>query len=100
MEFTDKETELFDFLLLVAKNKSPETTLRVAGGWVRDKLLGTQSHDIDIAVDNMSGLAFVKLICEFMEENSIKHGKPSVIEARPEQSKHLETAMFTVMGFT
>lgn len=29
------------------------TTLRAAGGWVRDKLLGRDSLDIDIAIDNM-----------------------------------------------
>jgi tRNA nucleotidyltransferase/poly(A) polymerase len=35
------------------------TTLRVAGGWVRDKVLGQWSPDghvdIDIALDNMMG---------------------------------------------
>jgi tRNA nucleotidyltransferase/poly(A) polymerase len=35
-----------------------KTTLRVAGGWVRDKLLGKESNDIDIALDDMMGKDF------------------------------------------
>lgn len=31
------------------------TTFRVAGGWVRDKLLQKESYDIDIALDDMTG---------------------------------------------
>jgi len=36
--------------------------MRVAGGWVRDKLLGIESDDIDIALDNMSGPEFAEII--------------------------------------
>jgi tRNA nucleotidyltransferase (CCA-adding enzyme) len=32
--------------------------LRVAGGWVRDKYLGKESSDIDIALDKMMGKDF------------------------------------------
>jgi len=45
---------------LKINNKS--TTLRVAGGWVRDKLLGKESHDIDIALDDMMGKEFAEMI--------------------------------------
>jgi len=38
----------------------------VAGGWVRDKLMGHESHDIDIALDDMMGEPFVKLMSEFL----------------------------------
>ena len=34
--------------------------MRVAGGWVRDKLLNLNSNDIDIALDNMMGKEFVE----------------------------------------
>jgi len=34
--------------------------LRVAGGWVRDKLLSLESDDIDITLDTMMGEAFVQ----------------------------------------
>jgi tRNA nucleotidyltransferase (CCA-adding enzyme) len=100
MKLSTAEEQLFAFLQTVVEAKSPDTILRVAGGWVRDILLGHPSHDIDIAVNNMSGLAFVKLVHEFMDENSIDHGQLSIIEARPEQSKHLETAIINLMGFS
>ena len=38
--------------------------MRVAGGWVRDKLLGKESDDIDIALDDMLGEEFAKLLDE------------------------------------
>ena len=30
--------------------------MRVAGGWIRDRLLNKHSNDIDIAVAGMSGI--------------------------------------------
>ena len=36
------------------------TQLRSAGGWVRDKLLGKGSQDINIAVNNMHGEEFAR----------------------------------------
>lgn len=31
------------------------TQIRLAGGWVRDKLMGRESSDVDIALDNIKG---------------------------------------------
>jgi tRNA nucleotidyltransferase/poly(A) polymerase len=93
-----EERRLFDFLLDVVRAKAPETILRAAGGWVRDKLLGLSSHDIDIAINNMSGASFANLVVQYMEERGQKHGKVTVIAARPDQSKHLETAELHVFG--
>jgi tRNA nucleotidyltransferase/poly(A) polymerase len=39
-----------------------KTILRVAGGWVRDKLIGKESNDIDIALDDMYGEEFAEII--------------------------------------
>ncbi len=36
--------------------------LRCAGGWVRDKLLGLESADIDVALDNLSGKDFADIV--------------------------------------
>ena len=36
---TDNENSLFDLLRLCVKEEGLKTTLRVAGGWVRDKVL-------------------------------------------------------------
>lgn len=41
IQLTDDERELFQLLRRVRKETHLETTLRVAGGWVRDKLLAT-----------------------------------------------------------
>lgn len=57
-----EEQELFDLILSVRNQYSPRTTIRVAGGWVRDKLLRipsattTSARDIDFVLDNISGL--------------------------------------------
>ena len=52
------EQELFNLLLEAVKHGGTGTTLRCAGGWVRDKLLGKESKDIDVALDNMLGKEF------------------------------------------
>lgn len=80
---------------LQANNRT--TTLRVAGGWVRDKLLGKESNDIDIALDDMFGEEFATMIRERQEE--VKEGKTGygVIKSNNEKSKHLETAVIKVM---
>jgi len=41
IELTDEERELFQLLRRARKETDLSTTLRVAGGWVRDKLLST-----------------------------------------------------------
>lgn len=84
IHLTDSEIELFSVLDIFALKH--DVTLRVAGGWVRDKLLGIQSHDIDIAIDNMSGVAFSELLSK-----SGLIEKYSQIKANPSKSKHLET---------
>jgi len=38
IEITDKEQKLFDTLLAIVKANNLKTTLRCAGGWVRDKV--------------------------------------------------------------
>ena len=50
------------------------TTLRVAGGWVRDKLYGRESEDIDIAIDNMQGKEFAEILAKDMIEYELKKG--------------------------
>lgn len=42
--------------------------LRCAGGWVRDKMLGLQSTDIDIALDTMLGEQFGQALLPFLEK--------------------------------
>jgi tRNA nucleotidyltransferase (CCA-adding enzyme) len=76
--------------------KAPQ--LRIAGGWVRDKLLGLESNDIDIAIDNMNGEPFAQHVKNYMISNGFKMGNIAKINLNPEKSKHLETATAQIFG--
>ncbi|KAF2968274.1 hypothetical protein GQX73_g5336 [Xylaria multiplex] len=113
IELTPKEAQLKGLLLEAAShvNKSNKTAepivLRWAGGWVRDKLLGVESHDIDIAINTMTGEAFASKICELSEKPEVveKHSITSTdvgnlhkIAKNPDKSKHLETTTIKLFG--
>ena len=79
--------------------------LRFTGGWVRDKLLGTTSHDIDVGIDNMTGYRFGTLLKQYLDRPDVKtvhqqHGLGALakIAANPEKSKHLETVTTKLLG--
>lgn len=59
---SEQEEALFATLLAAARAAGQGTVLRAAGGWVRDKLLGRASVDIDIALDNMYGKDFAEKV--------------------------------------
>lgn len=78
---------------------------RITGGWVRDKLLGQTSHDLDIAVNVMSGQEFAEGLLEYLKTHPREGGDQVVggsgihtIEKNPEKSKHLETATTKLFG--
>ncbi|KAH6614117.1 tRNA nucleotidyltransferase [Boeremia exigua] len=140
LELTEVETKLRQLLLDVAAyiDEQPaskataveapadlaneKVILRWTGGWVRDKLLGVGSHDIDVAINKMTGEHFGLKLQEYLEipGNAEKHGllekseksdklsskdkakkiAPGLhkIEANPEKSKNLETATTNIMG--
>ncbi|CAI4437592.1 AQG_2a_G0016490.mRNA.1.CDS.1 [Saccharomyces cerevisiae] len=83
-------------------NKPEPLTLRITGGWVRDKLLGQGSHDLDIAINVMSGEQFATGLNEYLQQHYAKYGaKPHnihKIDKNPEKSKHLETATTKLFG--
>lgn len=90
---------LNDYTSLYNKNHgelAEPLTLRISGGWVRDKLLGRESHDLDIAINIMSGEQFAIQLNEFLNEHYDKYElEPHSIhkiDINPEKSKHLETA--------
>lgn len=88
---TDKEKQIINFILdAVRRNpKLKDTHPRIAGGWVRDKLLGLESDDIDIAISGMTG-------AQFVQELGIDTGH--IIAANPEKSKQLETVKVKIFG--
>ncbi|KAF8930776.1 hypothetical protein EDD21DRAFT_353368 [Dissophora ornata] len=102
VRLTEQEAAICDVLDTVAKKYEEKggkkVQLRIAGGWVRDKLLGLSCHDLDIGIDAMMGYDFAVLVNEYME--SLGHEKRSIakIATNPEKSKHLETATMVVHG--
>ena len=93
IKLTSDEQNLFEMFREFVKEKQLTTTVRVAGGWVRDKIMNTiVKDDIDIAVDNMTGKDFVELLHEWTSQNGREMSKIGVIQQNPEKSKHLETA--------
>ncbi|SCU90435.1 LADA_0F04060g1_1 [Lachancea dasiensis] len=76
--------------------------LRITGGWVRDKLLGLDSHDLDIAVNAMSGEQFALGLSDFLNRHHDIYGitphSIHKIDKNPEKSKHLETATTKLFG--
>ncbi|XP_051185657.1 tRNA nucleotidyltransferase cca2 [Lolium perenne] len=96
VELTEKEAKIFGRLLDVVRHFSLGTQVRVAGGWVRDKLLGKDSTDIDIALDNMTGQNFCERVNEYSEFLGEEQKGIGVIQCNPDQSKHLETATMLI----
>lgn len=110
IELTETESRLRQLLLdastyIGAREGYKKPELRFTGGWVRDKLLGITSHDVDVGIDNMTGYRFGTLLKEYLEqpECQARHGHDALgsvakIEANPAKSKHLETATTKIMG--
>lgn len=109
--------ELLKRLLLDCQANLPSSEtaskleLRFTGGWVRDKLLGIQSHDIDVGLSSMTGMQFGAALQRYVTKEGAKYeqeakelGVPSglkslhQIAANPEKSKHLETVTTKIFG--
>lgn len=119
LELTELEANLQRLLVDVAQHVNPAkpSELRYTGGWVRDKLLGVGSHDIDVAINDMTGYQFGLKMKEYLalpgksekygireDSTDDKTGISEVvrglhkIEANPEKSKHLETVTTKIFG--
>lgn len=95
---------------------------RIAGGWVRDKLLGQASHDLDVSLSSLTGYVFALFLeayllsPEFLQSDLAQNssspfharssetnqlvGHITKIAANPDQSKNLETATANVAGLS
>ena len=126
LQLTEVESTLRRLLLDVANYVNPAnpSELRYTGGWVRDKLLGIASHDIDVSINNMTGYQFGLKMKQYLELPAISHkyrfqglveddgtardtgltAESNMvqglhkIEANPEKSKHLETVTTKIFG--
>jgi tRNA nucleotidyltransferase (CCA-adding enzyme) len=89
----ESERELFWMLKKVVNDNKLNTTLRVAGGWVRDKLLNIPGkNDIDIAIEGMTGVTFARHWQSwFKPKNKDDKLCVHIVKQNPDRSKHLET---------
>lgn len=74
--------------------------LRITGGWVRDRLLGVESHDIDIAINHLSGEEFANQLQVYLAAQKLYDTVRAIhtIKKNPEKSKHLETCTTKLFG--
>lgn len=103
---TEEEHQLFDFLKdalrewIVQHPADEGLQLRVAGGWVRDKILGREAHDIDIALEHgVSPSEFAQHAEDVMGRRGFTAHHVASIAIRPELFKHLETATAKLFEF-
>ncbi|GAA5814357.1 hypothetical protein MFLAVUS_007851 [Mucor flavus] len=98
VELNETETKICSLLKDVSgyiKRQRPELpriVSRIAGGWVRDKLLGKECHDLDVAVNDMMGYEYANYVNAYMILQGYPVRSIAKIDSNPEKSKHLETA--------
>ena len=113
------EREVFDLLIAARNRYCPSTTIRVAGGWVRDKLLQQSNapcRDIDLVLSDVSGMQFVDMLRQYLhDENHLNMlqtnggdgdigGEDATNQKQVKSSKgrkadHLQTASLCINGF-
>lgn len=108
IQLNDTERQLSDLLVKFghdwdARNATKDPlTLRFTGGWVRDKLLGQNSNDIDIAINSLTGAEFVDQLHAWISANPGSYPdelrSKHTIKLNPDKSKHLETATTNLFG--
>lgn len=124
LSFTNFEYNFINLIKLYLNHhntSSPHDTIvcRIAGGWVRDKILNIPSNDIDIAIENknVSGQLFLQQLIDFYKKDNnanvsyfnklhntsfnfkaIFNTGIHVTKVNSEKSKHLETAMASVFN--
>lgn len=83
---TQIEKDAISIILQTASELGSNVTVRIVGGWVRDKILGINSQDIDLAVENVTGDEFGKQLQSHFPQNMSKYqtiieyeGQPSVL---------------------
>jgi len=113
IELTTEERDLFTLILAADRWAGLGQTYRVAGGWVRDKLLGGGTVDIDFALDRTTGVAFLDTLRAYIDAHRaagfgiLGERVPSrplrrgyVVQQNAEKSKHLETAGVRLFGIS
>lgn len=72
-----EEETIFSLIRAARDRYARGVALRVAGGWVRDRVLGKISDDIDIAVSGGDGIRIAEAVGMYDRENSLNRtGSP------------------------
>lgn len=107
LQFNEIEQKIFHIINKYAQSRSPPTVARLAGGFVRDRIMGIRSHDIDVVLDNVSGYEFALGLSAGYEDRPATGPadapaipSPHKIKANPDKSKHLETATTSILGMS
>lgn len=99
IKLNDNEANIFKYIINV-RNSFPEANgvkLLVAGGWTRDKILGIDSDDIDIAISKLSGVEFANLLKKYSNlKNDGVIGK--IYSTSLDKTSNLESAALEVAG--
>lgn len=105
IKLNETENQIRDLLMEFCeyhnkKDESNQLVLRITGGWVRDKLLGDESNDLDIAINTLSGEDFVTRLTNYLNENHPNLSLKAIhtIKKNPAKSKHLETCTAKIYG--
>lgn len=80
LQLAPEEEVLFDLLLRAVVFNGKNSTLRVAGGWVRDRMLQKASNDIDIALDDQSGIEFANGVNAYLQSLGMETRTIAVIQ--------------------
>ena len=90
---SELEQKIFSFFI---SNNPNNSTFRVAGGWVRDKILSIPNDDIDITIDNISGQEYIKSLSQLNSDTSKIY---KVIKNTNEKSANLQTATINCLFY-
>jgi len=102
LQLNTLERKIFGFIQDAIDEMPQRPTARVAGGWVRDKLLGIESDDIDITIDQMSGADFVQFL-DVIAKHRFGNNSPVRIlnadfETSDEQVKRIAAGQISIYG--
>ena len=92
---TKIENDVFEKIKAAGNFLSQSIVSRCAGGWVRDKLLGEQSDDIDICVEGCTAVEFGQALAAQFPEGTTK---TIILQENREQSKNMQTVRICIFG--
>ncbi|XP_044721755.1 poly A polymerase head domain-containing protein [Hirsutella rhossiliensis] len=90
--------QLLRELLLECAQHFPGLEIWITGGWVRDRLLGIPSSDLDFALSNVTGRRFGQLLEDLSARTEIEANYRQKAAANDKKAKKLETAGGKLFG--